>query len=147
MPGLNIQLGDDGTLDTIVHVSCMKEDCDFEDTLRFNSDMFSRGDDGIFTEEGWSQLEQDVEFAIEEEHDCPVEGETKFTIGEVSLTRAGMGWPKEPLGDERVSILRAFYLGQDLHGWIPVVINPLRRITKDQVNWDTAGEAVTENKS
>lgn len=68
----------------------------------------------------------------------------RLDIGSVGF---GETSSKEPIGDERIKLLRLFYQGHKLPDDMPATArNPLRRIDRTMVNWDTAGERVTRNQ-
>ena len=70
----------------------------------------------------------------------------KLTIGEVVFAKRGGGYSRYiPLiGIERVGFLRRLYHSKPLPpGWSAIALNPQREITRDDVNWDTAGDEVT----
>jgi hypothetical protein len=76
----------------------------------------------------------------------------KFTIGAVSIaepcTRNSAGWRHADVySDKRILFLRAFFRGEPLPEPYFVVAGGqegYREITRDEVNWDTAGDRITK---
>ncbi len=69
----------------------------------------------------------------------------KLSIGAVSLVRRGakqIPWKAFPIGDERIEALCAIYRGESTD-FEPCALNPFRRLTRDEIDWDSAGARIT----
>lgn len=68
----------------------------------------------------------------------------KYDIGSV-----GFAWEGRyvgVMGNQRIELLRALFRGEPLErGCKPVVADSMRVISRDDINWDTAGPRVTED--
>lgn len=49
-----------------------------------------------------------------------------------------------PMGDARVELLRDFYRGNFMNGWVAFCWNPYRKLRHEHVGWAFAPKTVTE---
>ncbi len=71
----------------------------------------------------------------------------KLDIGSVTFAKRGLDWREAPMGDYRIELLRKFYRGEELdNNWIAVAYNPTREVSKEDVNWETAGPRVMRDQ-